>query len=307
MATFLSSGVLALAVQVGTPTPTPVDSLRAALWTRVSVDSTDARAWLALGRAYLELAALYHGHRTPVDSAGAHAILDTAESTLGRGARLSAGTPAADSARLYHTFTLGERAYLEWEMNGQDGAAAVWRRLPETLRPPPVVEELGENLLRACPRGGILFTANDVDTQSAWYLQFARGLRPDLLIVPFVRWHGDSVFRRRVLHELEVRDGSLRGLAEGRALCASMAFERPPDVRPGVKWNRRPLVWVAGRETRADRVPANDFAFAALRLAVDQDDAWTAPVLAVYRRAVRQVSELCRPLRTFGLRREVGC
>jgi hypothetical protein len=308
MATFLFSGLLALTAQAFPgAVPAPDDSLRAAWWARVAADSTDGQAWLQLGKVYLRLAAQYHGHRTAPDSLAAHATLDTADHVLARAARLTAGTRAGDSAQLYQTFAFGERAYLDWEANGQGAATAAWHKLPESLRLPPVLEELGENLLRACPQGGILFTANDSDTQAAWYLRFVRGLRTDLLIVPFERWRGDSVFRRHVLRELKVRTPTLRGIAEARALCASMGFERPPEARPSVKWNKRPLVWVAGRERKGDRVPANDFVFAALRQSLDQHDTWTAPAIAVYRRAVSNVSDLCRPLRTFGLRKEVGC
>ena len=60
-----------------------------------------------------------------------------------------------------------------------------------------------------------------------------------------------------------------------------MGFERPPDDR-AVKWNKRPLVWVTGKETTADRVPPQDFVFAALKLAVDEHETWTGPVTALW-------------------------
>ena len=123
----------------------------------------------------------------------------------------------------------------------------------------------------------MLFTADEMDTQAAWYLRFARGLRSDLMIVLVDRWRGDSVLRNRALRELRTRDLSLRALSQLRAVCASMGFERPPDER-AVRWNKRPLVWVTGKETKADRVPAQDFVFAALKLAVDEHETWTAPV-----------------------------
>lgn len=311
MAISLSSAVLAVVLLQASAPSSSQDSLRAALWARIAADSTDGPAWLELGRAYAQLAADYHAHRTAPaaspDSAWAYAVIDTAEQAFAQASRWSDGTRTADSARVFRVYAVGARALLAWELGGAGAATTTWHTLPEGLRLPPVLEELGENLLRACPREGILFTANDVDTQTAWYLRFARGLRPDLTVVPFERWRTDSVFRGRVLRELKGRDPSLRALAERRALCASMGFERPPDVRPAVRWGKRPLVWVAGREGKADRVPAQDFAFAALRLAVDQHETWTAPVLAIYRRAVSSVSALCRPLGTFGLKAEVGC
>jgi hypothetical protein len=306
MGIFLYKGLLvALALQ--SPSHA-ADSLRAELWARVTADSTDGLAWLELGRAYLQRGADYHAHKkpVPVDTVRAHATLDTAQLAFDRAARWSAGTRTADSARVFRVYSYGERAYVDWEAGGAGAATVTWHTLPEGLRLPPVLEELGENLLRACPHQGLLFTAGETDTQAAWYLRFARGLRPDLAIVPMDRWRGDSVLRNRVLRELKTRDRSLRALGQTRAVCASMAFERPPEER-SVKWNKRPLVWVTGKETKADRVPAQDFVFAALRLATDEHETWTPPVVAIYRRAVSNAGGLCKAFETFGLSNEVGC
>src|SRR2546427_7973332 len=304
MGTFLFKAALA-ALLVQTPHP---DSVRAGLWARVAADSTDGPAWLDLGRAYLQRAADYHTHRKPmtVDTVWAHATLDTAQLAFERAARWSAGTRTADSARVYRVYVFGEWAYVDWEAAGSAAATLTWHTLPEGLRVPPVLEELGENLLRACPHQGMLFPAGEADTQTAWYLRFSRGLRPDLTIVPFERWRGDSVLRNRVLRELRTRDPSLRALGQSRAVCASMGFERPPEERT-VKWSKRPLVWVTGKETKADRVPAQDFVFAALRLAIDEHETWTAPAVALYRRAVSNVGALCKAFDTFRLGSEVGC
>jgi hypothetical protein len=64
---------------------------------------------------------------------------------------------------------------------------------------------------------------------------------------------------------------------------------------------------VAGEEPKGDRVPPEDFVFAALRLAVDQHDTWSPPAVALYRRAAEVTPALCRPLETFGLKADVGC
>jgi hypothetical protein len=203
----------------------------------------------------------------------------------------------------------GQKALLAWEVDGTEGATAAWAALPETMRLPPVLEELGENLLRACPRHGILLTAADADTYAAWYMRFARGLRPDLLVLPLAAWTNDTVLRGRVLRDARQRRLSLQGLADRRKgpLCASVGFDRAPELRPRVSWKTRPLVWVAGTESKADRVPAEDFAFAALKLAIDQHETWSQPVVAIYRRAADLTSALCRPLETFGVKAEVGC
>jgi hypothetical protein len=306
MGIFLSKAVLA-AMLLQSP---PHDSARTGLWARIAADSTDGAAWLELGRFYLELGADYHTHKKParVDTVRAHAILDTAQLAFARATRLSPGTRTADSAQLFRLYSYGERAYVDWESGGGPTAATLaWHALPETLRFPSVLEELGENLLRACPHQGVLFTANEHDTQAAWYLRFGRGLRPDLVVVPLDRWRGDSVLRNRVLRELKARDPTIKALGQTRAVCASMGFERAPEARPSVKWHKRPLVWVTGKESKSDRVPAQDFVFAALRLAIDQHETWTAPAVALYRRAAANVGALCKAFETFELGAEVGC
>src|SRR5881628_2790561 len=223
MGIFLYKAVLALQL-VQSPHP---DSVRAALWARLAADSTDGPTWLELGRAYLQRGAEYHMHRKPmtVDTVWAHATLDTAQVAFERAARWSAGTRTADSARVFRVYAFGELAYVDWEAAGSAAATLTWHTLPDGLRLPPVLEELGENLLRACPHQGILFTASETDTQAAWYLRFSRGLRPDLTVVPFDRWRGDSVLRNRALRELRTRDPRLPALGRSRAVCASMAFE----------------------------------------------------------------------------------
>jgi hypothetical protein len=307
MATFLYKAALGLALLQGQAPAS--DSLRAELWARVTADTTDGSAWLELGRFYLQHSAGYHAHQRPtvVDTIAAHGTLDTAQVAFDRAIRWSPGTRTADSARVFRVYAVGEKAYVDWESGGSAAATLTWHTLPEMLRLPPVLEELGENLLRACPHQGLLLTAGETDTQAAWYLRFGRGLRPDLVVVPMERWRGDTVLRNRVLHELKARDPSLRALSRTRAVCASMGFERPPDVRPAVKWNKRPLVWVTGTESKSDRVPARDFVFAALRLAIDEHETWTAPAVTLYRRAADQVGDLCEAFETFGVEEDVGC
>jgi hypothetical protein len=297
---------LAALTQLAAPRPDTVAALRA----RVQADSSDARAWLELGRALRPGAA----GLLPRDSAGtdaaALAALDSAEAALERAARLDTGA-VGDSARALLVFAWGDRALLAWRDGGVDAAGDVWRRLPEDRRLPPVLEELGENLLRACPARGVLWTAGDADTYAAWYLRFARRLRTDVLVLPHAAWHGDTAFRRQAGRALGLDgrrddpDAALRRAGERRPLCASMAFERPPGGR-GVKWRARPLVWVAGRVGR-DAVPPQDFVFAALRLSLDGTGAWAPPAVAVYRRAAAATPALCRPLLTFELADRVGC
>jgi hypothetical protein len=309
MATFLCS-VVALATLL----QAPADSL-AALRERVARDSLDGAGWLLVGRGYLQAGEEAHGraHRAEADSAWARGALDTAETALARAVALAGpvgASAAGDSARVLRVGVWAARSRLTWEQGGIAAALDAWGPLPTDLRVPAVLEELGENLLRACPPGGVLLTAGDADSDAAWYMRFARGLRPDLLVLPLAAWRSDAPLRARLARDLKLTrrsadDGWLAELARRRPVCVSMAFERPPDVRPRVGWAPRSLVWVAGPQGRAPAVPARDFGFAALRVGLDARDPWADPVLAVYTRAARATRALCEPLATFKVSTEV--
>ena len=310
MGTFLCS-VVALATLVQAPS----DSL-AALRARVARDSLDGAGWLLVGRGYLQEAQEAHGraHRAEGDSAWARAALDTAEAALARAVALAGpagASGAGDSARVLRVGVWAARSRLTWEEDGIAAALDAWGPLPTDLRVPAVLEELGENLLRACPTGGALLTAGDADSYATWYMRFARGLRPDLLVLPLAAWRSDAPLRARLARDLKLarrsaNDGWLAELARRRAVCVSMAFERPPDVRPRVGWAPRSLVWVAGPLGKGPAVPARDFGFAALRVGLDARDPWADPALAVYTRAARATRALCEPLATFKVSAEVA-
>ena len=300
--------VLILALQG----PLPADSL-AEWWRRVAADSTDAPAWLALGRAYVGRAGAYHVDHVPGGDRGAAFDLDTAAQAFAHAAVRPPG-PARDTALAYAAFTWGEAALLAWEVQGIEAVAAAGDPATARLRLPPVLAELAENLLRACPDEGVLLTAGDTDTYATWFLRFGRRLRPDLIIVPLAIWEGDPVFRDRVARDLQLPQAAVdeqpdavwRTLAGRRPMCASTAFEAPPLAAARLGWRAAPLVWVAG-PVRRGAAPATDFVFEAARLAHEAGDAWAADVVAVYRRAARIAPALCAPLGVFDLAEATGC
>src|SRR5205807_537059 len=164
----------------------------------------------------------------------------------------------------------GGRARLAVDGGGVRAGTDAWGPPPPDLRLTPVLEELGENLLRACPAGGVLVTAGDVDAPAAWYLRFVRGLRSDLGLVPLADWRADPVWRGRLGAGWEggarggggswgaglvpladwradpvwrerlaadwkvgtrgAGDSWVAALAQRRPVCVSMAFERPPPL-----------------------------------------------------------------------------
>lgn len=323
MATFPSSP-LALLLLVQAPAPAapaahpapvaPADSL-AVLRDRASRDSSDPRGWLSMGRAYLDFdpEAPRPSGGAREDSGWARARLDTAEAALVRAAALAGPAGASgveDSARVWRVAVWAARSRRAWVAHGSAAGPDQWGPLPQDLRIPAVLEELGENLLRACPTRGVLLTAGAADSYATWYMRFARGLRPDLLLVPLAVWRSDRALRARLALDLQLgrrteADAWLTALAKRRPVCVSMAFERPPEPRARIGWQVRPLVWVAGPVGKSPRVPPRDFGFAALRLALDAHDPWSEAALAVYGRAVRSTPALCEPLGTFRLAADV--
>jgi hypothetical protein len=315
MATFLCSAVAVVALlqapAVSAP-PDPLTLLRA----RVGRDSSDATAWLLLAREYLRRAAEEPRVPDPTtpDSGRIRAALDTADGALVRATALfgAPGTSATgDSARVLRVDEWSARAVLAWATAGLKAGPDAWGPVPADLRVPPVLEELGENLLRACPTSGVLLTANGAEWDAAWYMRFARGLRPDLLVLPPTGAPATPVLRARLAADLRLGrraagDAWLAALATRRPVCITMAIARAPASRGRLKWTARPLVWVAGPSARAERVPSRDFVFAALRMALDQHDPWAAPALALYARAARATAALCEPLGTFKVTRDVA-
>jgi len=315
MATSLCSALVLAALLQAPPPPTPSGDSLLALRARLARDSTDGRAWLRLGRLYLQLAEDAHGppHRALEDSAAVRALLDSSDDALARAGQLlapSGSTPDGDSARVLRVGAWSARSRLAWDEKGINVGPQEWGPVPLDLKVPPVLEELGENLLRACPMWGVLFTASEADSYAAWYMRFSRGLRTDVLIVPLAAWRSDSLLRARVAADLKFAhrrdpDAAIGELVKRRPVCVSMAFERPPEPRPRIGWATRPLVWVAGPHLQEDRVPPRDFVFAALRLALDNHDAWAPPALALYARAARATPPLCEALKTFRLTNEI--
>jgi len=137
---------------------------------------------------------------------------------------LTLGLPRTGTTLLSFLLDLdpSNRSLLAWEAGGITTGPEAWGPLPADLKLPAVLEELGENLLRACPTDGVLLTTDDADAYAAWYMRFARGLRPDLLVVPLAAWRADAVLRARLAADLKLGRHS-----NGDAWLAELARRRP--------------------------------------------------------------------------------
>ncbi len=299
MGTFLYS-VLAAALLQGTvgASRDTTDSLRS------RADSIDPRAALAVARAYLARWEAVRATRGPIDTVAARVARDSADDALAQAVAMfgAPGTsPAGDSARVLRVAEWSARALDAWTAKGLGAGTEVWGPLPSDLRLTPVLEELGENLLRTCPQDGILLTGSGADFLAAWYMRFARGLRPDLVVMPLSLWEENDAFRARAARDLRLGRDADRGrvveaLAERRPVCASMGLEAPPGR---LHWHAWPLVWVAGPHSKDKGVSPDDFVFAALELGIAGGDPWAESALAIYNRAAGVTPALCAALAVF--------
>jgi len=315
MAAFLFRALLAVHLAQG-QVPSP-ESL-AVLGARVARDSGDAAAWMALGRAQLRAADAYHTHAGPPDTAWARGIILSAESALGRAVALRPGLGLGDSAATFRVMARADLAALAWEINDTLAVDSVWAAVPGGSRLPPVLEEMAENFLRACPPHAVLLTDNDVVTGATEYLRYNHGIRPDLLAIPMSRYRSDTVFvaraakdagLKRIPKRNENMESRVLALGAVRPVCAGVDFGAPPGGHGRIAWQARPFVWVAGKnESTAAKVPAADFTFAALKFAIDANDPWGRFALDIYRHAARLSPSLCQPLGSYGIpKSKTGC
>lgn len=261
----------------------------------------DGRAWFQLGRLYLYSARDWHrqGHNGDPDG---WLFLDFAETALEQSARLS-----VDSGVVYGGLAELERGVMLAEDSGWAAALRSRVRPPATPLPPYVVE-LGDNLLRSCPAGGVLLTGGDLEALSVWYgstdpaAMTIIPLRPDLYAT-------DSVYRARMASamgtdpSLPVK-GALDGVAARRPLCLSP--EADSAAAPPLAWRAFRLVRIGGAVDLPPGAPGDRMDAAGLStielIAASRGDPspWVRDVRTVYERAAAYNSLLCRTLRPVG-------
>ena len=275
-------------------------------------DSTYQEAWQALGRSLLNEAvaarldpraqAVASGHATT-----AGVLLDSADQAFTRADAL--GEPNAAG---YRVFVWGERALAAW---GDSGIAAAQRTvpaLPLDVRPPAILDELAENILRACPSEGVLVTAREEDSYATLYLRLVRGLRSDVYIVPFASWLADSAFQQAVASDIGIPPMEdmdwLEAVGKRRPVCATVWFDQPPPAG-ALRWVPHSLLWTTGQADDQDAVAEGEFVFVALLDAVSAASTrWAAAAVDFYRHAVRVNRKLCDGIRVYGVDvRRLGC
>lgn len=266
----------------------------------LAVAPDDGHAWLQLGRLYLiEIREWHARHQGEPDGA---LLLDFAQASFDQAERL-----VPDSSSVLRMEVEIDRALVTFETLGWSAARLQWQRVSHAQLPPELAE-LGENLLRSCPSGGVLVTGGDIEALAVWQAALSARERSDVVPVRPDLYSADRVYRERTAQLLHV-DPTL----SLRNALTDVASRRPICIAPSTDDAAIPdMTWHASRLVRVNRgeAPADDLlAFTAL-LEASKGDAsvWVQDVREVYDGASRHNVLLCPVLQpVFGNAPPAAC
>lgn len=262
----------------------------------LSEHPTDGRAWHYLGRIHLDEARRWHRAGHGGDTEGAM-LLDFAATAFEQSQRL-----LADSGTVYRVMVAVERATVTAEQEGWSAVRDL-QLTPEELPLPPVLGELGDNLLASCPANGVVVTGSLVETAAVWgRWLLTREARPDVILLRPELYTWDARYRVRMAEELGVPIESslpeaLMQVTARRPLCLTPTVDSL--TAPEVRWRPLRLVLAAGTEhapqDSAGALTVHQFALTGLAGSV-----WSEAARDVYDLAARRNRELCRSLLVSG-------
>jgi hypothetical protein len=250
----------------------------------------DGRAWFYLGRVYLDQAQAWHrtGHR-PEASGGL--LLDFASTSFEPAQQL-----LVDSAGVFRVLVAVERGTLRVERSGWDSLAS-WHPEPVDLPLPPVLLELGRNLLESCPKNGVLVTSSLVETASVWGARL-QGTRSDLVLVRPDIYRTDSRYRAAMARAIGADSSvdlpaALASAAKSRPVCLTPSVDSVAS--PDLQWHASRLVLstVAPPPPPAWQTPLSVFQFGRTGLT---GSVWTIAARDAYDLAARRNHGLCSTL-----------
>jgi hypothetical protein len=262
----------------------------------LSEHPTDGRAWHYLGRIHLDEARRWHRGGHEGDTEGAM-LLDFAATAFEQSQRL-----LADSGTVYRVMVAVERATVTAEQDGWSALAGL-PLTPEELPLPPVLSELGENLLASCPANGVVVTGSLVETAAVWgRWLLTRETRAGVLLLRPELYTWDARYRVRMAEELGVPieaslPEALMQVTSRRPLCLTPTVDSL--TAPEVQWRPVRLVLAAGTEHAPSdsgaALTVHQFALTGLAGSV-----WSEAARDVYDLAARRNRELCRTLLAGG-------
>lgn len=255
----------------------------------LSRSTDDPKAWLQLGRLYLDDAREWHlrGH---IGDPDAEILLDFAATSFDQTIRLQ-----EDSGAVLRGYVQSGRDLLVFEALGWDGLRNT-RESGTVVLPAPVVE-LGLNLVASCPSDGVLLTGDPLESLSVWFAELELGRRSDLLPLEPSLYATDARYRGQMARALGVDSN----LAVQRAL-ALVSAHRPVCLAPMADAAAMPdgartpvrLVLVTGPATPpAELHLAFTDLIAAERVG---HSVWVPELLRIYQVASRSNPLLCQSL-----------
>ncbi len=255
----------------------------------VALKPNDGKAWLFLGRIYLDEARNWHHTGHP--GASGPILLDFATQTLDQAQQL-----LTDSGSVFRVVVEVERATNRIEEVGWERGIAV-AIPPEDLPLPPVLREFGRNLIASCPERGVLITGGLVEAAAAWGSRLLANVRPDLIILRPDLYASDERYRAPMAHAIGADPGqdlaaALVSAGATRPICLSPTLDSLA-VGPLV-WHPMRIALVAGRLRDADNTtPMSVFQLARVGLS---GSVWSVPTRDLYELAARRNRSLCTSL-----------
>lgn len=258
----------------------------------LSEHPTDGRAWHYLGRIHLDDARRWHraGHDGDTDGS---VILEFAGAAFEQAQHL-----LADSGTVYRVMVAVERATFQIESEGWESV----KRLPlgaDELPLPPVLAELGENLLASCPSNGVIVTGSLVESAAVWGRWLLdRDSRSGMVLLRPDLYTWDPRYRVRMAEELGVPieatlPEALFEVTGRRPICLTPTVDSLTN--PAVDWQPVRLVLAAGvdhaTDTDTTTLTVHQFGITGLAGSV-----WSEAARDVYDLAARRNRELCSTL-----------
>lgn len=255
---------------------------------------SDGRAWFQLGRIYFADAQRWHREGHQVDPEG-FLLLEFAGAAFEQSQQL-----LADSGTVYRVLVAAEQAVLRIEDAGWVEAMVGHSLAADQLPLPPVLAELGQNLMASCPVSGVLVTGSMVEAAAVWGTRLGSSARDDLMLIRPDLYDWDARYRVRMAEALGVPID-----LELPAALASVATRRPVCLTPAVDSITAPaLAWQPLHLVLASVPSGNE---PSVTLSVHQlartghaGSVWTSAARDVYDLAARRNKVLCRTLLAAG-------
>lgn len=256
----------------------------------LSQHSTDGASWSQLGRIYFADAQRWHreGHQ---GDPGGMLLLEFASAAFEQAQQL-----LVDSGTVYRVLVAVEQILIRLESAGWDATMINNPVAAEQLPLPPVLAELGANIIASCPFNGVLVTGSLVETAAVWGSRLGSSSRDDLILVRPDMYGWDAAYRVRMAEALGVPldqelPTALATVATRRPVCLTPTVDSL--TAPALAW--RPLHLVLASSPATDTV-AGGLSVHQLATTGLAGSVWSSAVRDVYDLAARRNLGLCQTL-----------